>query len=251
MKKAVLFTVADQNNQRYAKQLENSLRKFHPESEIDFKLFTEADVGEKINYYRQKPMFARELLKEYELVIGADSDQIITGDLNYLLTEEYDLGAVLNFNRVDPKKYGYVSCFNIPPNEYMNAGLVALRSLKLAEHWWRLCNSRYFETLQYREQDILNILVHYGDYKIECFDFPNKAKDYHAWHGLIAKGEYNKVIMRDGKMILPKAQDKYPEHDKEIKVLHTAGGGNEKKINDSYKIYFNEEVSEYIDSLIK
>ena len=57
--------------------------------------------------------------------------------------------------------------------------------------------------------------------------------------------------MRDGKLILPKSDDKYPETDKEIKALHSAGGGHEKKIGDSYRIYFNEDVIKYIDGLIK
>lgn len=247
----VLFTVADKNNLKYAKQLENSVRKFHSKDELDFILFTEEDVGDKLNFYRQKPMFASRLIDKYDLVIGADADQICTGDLTYLFEKEYDVGVVLNYNRVDPAKYGQIGILDITPTEYMNCGLVAMRSKQFIDHWWSLCNSNHFFNLRYREQDLLNILVHYGNYEVVCFDFPDKTRNYSAWHGLIAKGEYNKMIIQDNKLILPKAKDNYPEADKEIKMLHSAGGGNEQKIGDAYRLYFNEEVIKYIDKLVK
>lgn len=247
--KIIAFTIADEKNKVHADKMIKSFHKFHPDIEV--KVYGAKDVGEPKNYYRSTPLFAKELIKDYDLVLKLDADQIITGDLSYLFEAEYDVGTVINFNRVDPKMYGQVTVFNIPPQAYMNAGLVAMRSEKFIKHWWRLCDTQVFDTLQYREQDLLNIIIHYGDYNVECFDFPNMIEKYQAWHGLISKGEYNKMIMRDGKLILPKSVDKYPEHDKEIKVLHSAGGNNEKKIGDSYKIYFNEEVIKYIDGLIK
>lgn len=243
------FTVADKNNLKFAKQLENSLKKFHPD--IPFFLYTEEDVGDPINYYRQKPMFARNLIKKYDLVIGADADQIITGSLDYILKENYEVGCVMNYNRTDPKKYGLVGVWDILPQEYMNAGFVAMRSERFILNWWRLCNSAHFNNAQYKEQDLMNIIIHYGDFKVECFDVPNAVKNYHAWHGLVSKGEWDKMIMKDGKLILPKTDDNYPEEDKEIKVLHSAGGGNEKKIGDSYRLYFSDEVIDYLEGLIK
>ncbi len=249
-KKAVIFTVADEANKPFADQLEKSLRKFHSEEEVDFICYSAEDVGDKVNYYRQKPMFARFLIKTYDLVIGMDADQIITGKLDYILNEKYEVGVVMNFNPTDFKKYGPICVFDIPPQDYMNAGLVAMRSERFIINWWRLCTSAHFKNLQYKEQDLLNIMVQYGDFQVECFDFPNKAKNYSAWHGLVSKGEYAKMVMKDGKLILPKGENGYPEEDKEIKALHSAGGAGEKKINESYRLYFNEEVISYLDGLI-
>lgn len=249
--KKVLFTAADENNKKYVTQLVNSIRKFHSEEELPIVIYDEKDVGDKINWYRQKPLFAKELINEYELVIGADADQIVTGNLDYIFDKEYDVATVLNFNRVDPPKYGKIGVFDISPTEYMNCGLVAMRSKRFIDHWWDLCNSNHFQNLRYKEQDLLNVLVHYGDYEVTCLDFPDPIYDYSAWHGLISKGEYLKMKLRDGKLILPKAKDNYPEKDKEIKVLHSAGGGYEKKIGDAYRTLFNEDVIKYIDSLIK
>lgn len=247
--KIIAFTIADENNRRHADKLINSFHKFHPNIEV--KIYGDKEVGEKINYYRTTAMFAKDLIEDYDLVLKLDADMIVTGRLDYLFEEKYDIGTVLNFNRVDPPVYGNVTVFDIPPQMYVNAGLVAMTSKKFIDHWWFLCKSYHFQNLQYKEQDLLNILVHYGDYLVECFDFPNEVKKYNAWHGLIAKGEYNKMVLRDGKLILPKNKDKYPEVDKEIKVLHSAGGGNEPKIGDAYRTLFNEEVIKYIDGLIK
>lgn len=247
--KPVVFTIADQNNMKHAEKMINSLKKFHPDLEVI--VYTEKDIGDPINYYRATPMFARFLIKKYNPVIKMDADQIVTGSLDYLLNQKCDIGTVMNINRVDHLKYAPVGVFDIVPQEYMNAGLVVMRDERFIVNWWRLCNSAHFKNLQYKEQDLMNIMIHYGDYKVVCFDYPDKVNNYHAWHGLIAKGEYDKMIMRDGKLILPKGEDGYPEQDKEIKVLHSAGGKNEKKIGDSYRLYFNEEVIKYIDGLIK
>lgn len=245
----IAFTVADQNNLKHAEKMINSFHKFHPEIEVI--IYNEKDIGDPINYYRSTPMFARNLIKKYELVLKLDSDQFITGPLDYILKENYEIGCVMNYNRVDPKKFGPVGVWDIMPQEYMNAGFVAMKSERFILNWWRLCNSAHFDNVQYKEQDLLNILIHYGDFKVECFDYPNKVKNYHAWHGLVSKGEWSKMVMRDGKLILPKAQDNYPEEDKEIKVIHSAGGSQEKKIGDSYRLYFSDEVCDYMEGLIK
>lgn len=243
--KIICFTVADQANMSYAKMMVNSFHKFHPDIEV--KIYNEVDVGDPINYYRQKAMFAKELITDYDLVLGLDSDQIITGNLDYIFNQEYDVGCVYNFNRVDAVKFGAIKTLDILPQEYLNCGLVAMRSEKFVNHWWRLCNSYHFGNYQYREQDLMNIMVYYGDYDVCIFDKPNMVEKYHAWHGLASKGEWNKIILKGDDLILP-ANDKYPECDKEIKVIHFAGGKGEVKMN--YKVYFNEEVIKRLDYLV-
>ena len=247
--KIIAFTIADENNKKHAQKLDKSFHHFHPD--IELKAYNEKDVGDKINYYRSTAMFAKDLINDYDLVLKLDADQIVTGNINYIFDKEYDVATVLNFNRVDPLKYGKISVFDIMPTEYMNCGLVAMRSKRFINHWWDLCNSNHFQNLRYKEQDLLNVLVHYGDYDVTCLDFPDPTYKYNAWHGLISKGEYLKMKIKDGKLILPQAKDNYPEIDKEIKVLHSAGGGYENRIGDSYRTLFNEEVIKYIDNLIK
>ena len=217
----IAFTVADETNKPHAEKMINSLHKFHPDLEVI--VFNEKDVGEVVNYYKATPMFARELIKEYDVVLKLDADQIITGNLDYLFDEDYDVGTVLNYNRVDSKVYDPVGVWNVSPEAYMNCGLVAMKNQEFIDHWWMLCNKPYFNMFRYREQDLLNILVEYGNYTVECFDIPNKIKDYDAWHGLVSKGEYDKMVMKDGELILPVGEDDYPKSEKVIKVLNSAG----------------------------
>lgn len=242
--KIIAFTVADENNQKHADKLIKSFHKFHPN--IEFKVYGAQEIGNKENYLRQKPLFAKDLIKDYDLVLGFDADQIVTGKLDYLFEEEYDVGTVLNYNKTDNENYGTVSVFDIPKEAYVNCGLVAMRSERFINHWWNLCNTYHFEALRYREQDLLNVLIHYGDYVVECFDFPNQVKKYNAWHGLVAKDHYLAMKVSGGRLVLPQNGV-----EKEIKVLHSAGGGSEPKIGDSYRTLFNEDVISYIDGLIK
>lgn len=245
--KIISYTIADQKNKPYAEMMINSFHKFHPDIEV--KVYDEKDVGSKENFYRATPLFAKELINDYDLVLKLDADQIITGDLSHAFELDYDVAGVINFSRSDIKTYGPVTTLDVPVDQYFNCGLVAMKSKKFVTHWWNLCTSYHFHHYQYKEQDLLNIMIHYGDYNIVCLDRYDPVYDYSAWHGLLSKGEWNRCELRGGKLILPKADDKYPERDKEIKIIHWAGGGLEQKMN--YRAYFNEEVISYLDGLVK
>lgn len=245
--KIIAFTVADKNNEPYAQKMIRSLHKFHPTLTVT--TYSAEDVGDPANFYRATPMFARELIKRYDLVIKLDADQIITGPLDHVFEADYDMGGVLNFSRSDVKKYGVVTAVDIAPQAYFNCGFVAMKSARFIDHWWALCNSYHFNNFQYREQDLMNILIHFGDYKIKCFDHFEPETGYSAWHGLLSKGEWHRMEMRDGKLILPKGEDKYPDRDVAIKVMHWAGGPTEQKLH--YRTLCSEEVINYLDGLIK
>lgn len=268
-KPVIIFTCADKNNFPYSVMMLNSLRKFHDWSAI---LVTDEKDPEKLKllpkdvevvdlvpylqkdpmfFYRQKPTIAEPLMKEYELVLGMDSDQIVMGDLSYILdTKDYDVGTVINWNRVDPETYGTVQGWGINPIEYFNCGLVAMRSEKFVHHWNVLSFSEQFNRLQYREQDLLNILCYYGNYNVRCFDHGDGPANMSAWWGLISKGEWLRAENRMGEIIVPigEGDTPFPEADKVLKVIHMAGGSQENKMN--YKTKFSDEVSARIDYLV-
>lgn len=245
-KKAVMFTVADSQNLPYAKMLANSLRKFHSEEELPLLIYSPDEKTLQKDpdfFYRQKPHFAKELIKDYDLVIGADADQIITGDLNHILNDEsYDIGGVINWNRIDPQLYGLVQVWDINPSRYLNCGLVAMRSKQFIDHWWELCTSEHFDVYQYKEQDLLNILAWYCQYKVKVFDWED------TFNGLISKGEWPRVELEKDQLILDPDAQGFPERRKIIKVLHWAGGSGADKMN--YRIGFNDAVIERLDYLV-
>lgn len=256
--KRIAFTIADENNMQLANNMINSLRKFHSEEELPVHIVSGEELQNYLKqdphfFYRATPIMAKKFMEEgYDYVLKLDADQIIMGDLDYVLNSEgWEVGTVINVNRVDPPKFGWIGLFSlVAPQEYFNCGLVAMKSKEFVDHWHSLCFSQYFERMPYREQGFLNLLTHFGTYKVKCFDHYDKIYDYGAWHGLLAKGEGMRMKLVDGKVILPRGEDDdqgYPDRDVEIKVYHFAGGGYDSK---NHRIYFPEELINHIDWLI-
>lgn len=262
--KIATFTCCDERNLPYAKKLIKSFKYFHPD--IDFVLFTSALVGELEGvrilplgtkdpdiWYKQKPYFADKLFNEgYESVLGMDSDQLVLGKLDYLFDSvDYDIGTVLNFNPLDFRTYGEITIQGVHgTTEYYNCGLVMMRSHKLVKHWLELCNSKFFKRFKYREQDLLNIIAHFGEYKVKCFDDADDINGYYCWHGLLGSRETLKMKMVGEDVVLPKSDDLFPSRDIIYKVYH-AGNGQTGYDKLNYRTLFEEEIVDYIDKILK
>ena len=243
--KKIAFVVADQANEPYLKMFLASLRKFHSEEELPLKIIGQKEldlirIDEK--FYKMTPYITKDLIGEYDLILKFDCDQIVCGDLSHIWKdEEYDVGTVYNWNRIDPKTYGEVSVWDVTPPIYYNCGFVVMRSKEFIDHWWMLCNKPNFKNYRYREQDLLNILCYYGNYKVKCFD------ESKMWHGLVVKGEFNKCVMRGEDIVVPKGQDNFPTEDKIVKMIHWGGGNTGVKMN--YRAFFQEPVIERLNYL--
>jgi hypothetical protein len=185
---------------------------------------------------------AKDLIHEYKTVLKLDADQVITGDLSHIWKEKYDIGVVNNSNPRELKKYP-VSVWNIHPLSYVNCGMVAMQSIEFVEHWWQLCVSPHFDFYQMREQDLLNILVFYGNYRVNFLDAGDK------WHGLISKGYWTQIKLKDDKLILPKNKEWPDNKDKEIVCLHWAGGNEPNKQN--FNTQFKSDVATWLKRLTK
>lgn len=272
-KPIVVYTIADRNNFTYALKMIKSLRYFHDwpvilyTNETDpekLKLLPKNVTCEDLNryltdpafFYRATPILSEPLLDQYECVLKIDADSIIVGDLSYVLeTKDYDVGTVINWNRFDVQFFPMVELLRIgiAPVEYFNCGFVALRSKKFAHHWMVTCFREQFDRLQYKEQDLLNILCYFGNYNVRCFDHPDvlaKKKNI-AWWGLIAKGELTRAIVKDKKVTVPKGlgETPFPPEDEEIKVLHMAGGAGTNK--DSWGLICSEDLMKWIQEVTK
>lgn len=224
-----------------AKMMMNSFKKYHPDREIT--CLTYEDV-KKLRYKMQDiervqnaltPFFLDDLIEKYDCLVRLDADQIITGNLDHVLEGDYDVAVVQNSNPRELKKLK-VTVWDIDPLDYANCGFVVVKSKKFIRHWFNLCMTDRLWHYQYREQDILNILINYFNYKVKYLDNSNK------WHGLISKQYWNKIILKDDKFILPKNEEWPIDEDKEIICLHWAGGTYPGKMHD-LKIRFREEVA--------
>ncbi|MHB9161553.1 MAG: glycosyltransferase family protein [Nitrosotalea sp.] len=267
----VVVTIAGGNFFNSAVTMLKTLRKFHDwpvilytdiTDEVKLKqLPTNVSVQDLVRYledpmfyYRATPILAEPLLDSYELVLKLDADQLILGDLSFILeTKDYDIGTVINWNRVDPQMYGPVELgrIGIYPAEYFNCGLVAMRNKQFVHTWMVDCFSEQFNRMQYKEQDILNILCYFANYNVRCFDHGDGVKKYAAWHGLIGKGEWPQAVVKDKKIMVLKGlgDTPFPPADMEIKVAHLGGGSGSKK--DNWGAYFSPESMERINELIK
>lgn len=258
--------IADKANISYANTMIKSLRKFHDwpvilvTNETDKEKLPKdvilKDLGkymvDQMFFYRATPIIAESLLDEYELVLKIDADSLILGDLSYILeTKDYDVGTVINWNRFDQAHYPLVQGWGIFPAEYFNCGFVAMRSKKFVHDWKMLCFTPQFDRLQYKEQDLLNALCYFGNYNVRCFDIGNPKLDTNQWYGIIGKGEWNRSILKDGKVIVPKGfgPTPFPPSNMEIKVAHMGGGNGAPK--DNWGLFFPPEVMERITELTK
>lgn len=253
-KPVFVFTIADDNNLPYAKMLENSFKKFHPD--VPFHVVTGDELKEylqdKMFFYRSTPIVAEKYMDEYDLVLKIDADSIITGSLQYVFdTKDYDVGTVINWNRIDPQTYGLVQGWGILPIEYFNAGFVAMRSLAFVKHWKRLCFTPQFDRMQFKEQDLLNAICYFGEYNVRCFDHGDGPAKMSAWWGLIAKGEMMTAQLKDNVITIPKGEGPtpFPPKDMELKVIHRAGGNMPNKMN--YRTWLPERIIGRIDELVK
>ena len=231
--KVCFFTLASEGeNQRYATMMANSLKKFHPDIPHIIKKF------ELIHNFRIYALHGKELAKEYDLVINIDNDSIVTGSLDHIINDEsYDLGCVLNNNLIDP----VLQMWDTRGQFYVNAGLVAIRGERPWEWWHKLNHSPHWQHYKFREQDMLNIMFHYGDLKTKIFDHSD------MWHGLIHKGQWDKFKMKGDEIVLPKTEN-VCDKEKTIKVIHWAGGQVPKM---NYWVSFPKKVAERLNYLVK
>lgn len=237
--KRAFYTIYDAANAEYAKKMRASLSKFHPD--IPLIEFTDTEIDETKErrpdiFYKSAPYFAKKLMDEgYEELIKLDCDQIITGPIDVFGTP-CEVGTVYNYNRMDFEKYGIVSVMDININFYYNNGFVLLKSKEFVEHWLMLCERPNIVNFRFREQDLLNILCHYGNYSV----FP--LEQGKIFYGLSGKDYWAESVMKDGKIYVP-SKNAF------IHVIHFAGGQGAQKMN--YRTYFSEEVSDYIAALIR
>lgn len=252
--KRIFWSIADNNNIKYFEMMKNSFKKFNPNEELI--LFDQNAVmatGDKDIFYRATPYFTKRLMEQgYDEVCKLDADQIITSNLDHIFEGDFDLAGVFNSNPREDK-VNPIRLWDINPFSYLNCGFVVMRSKEFVDHWLNLCMSDHFGNYQYREQDLLNIMVFYGNYKIKFLDQGSK------WHGLISKSYWSQIIkgIAEGKnhiaeeiLLLPKNEEWPIDETKQIVCLHWAGGNQPNKMTD-LNIRFSPEVAKYLQELIK
>ncbi len=276
-KSSVFFAVGTKEYSKYAIPFWRSMVNFHSPKDIDMLWYTDEKdpkvlerlpegiktvditpyLADPAFFFRQKPILAEPLLDDYELVVGFDTDMLIVGDLNFVLdSQDYDVGVAYNWNRFDQQFYPAVELIRIgiAPAEYFNAGFVAMRSKKFVHNWLVDCFSPQFDRMQYREQDILNILCYYGNYNVRCFDLPETKTEQgmkFGWYGLMWKGEGNRAFVKDKKIYVEKGLGDTPYPPETVQLHIVSLGGGHGAIKDNWAAFFPLEIMIRIQELIK
>ena len=258
----------------YAKKMMASLIKTNPDiqTKADIVLMTDKEFhelgGTQDHMLYMTPWFTKHLLKDYECVVRIDSDMIITGDISSCWEGDFDVAVVNNANPRELKAQinlmgQPVAVWTVKPEDYVNCGFVVVKSEKFVDHWLKFCTP---ENKMYRmyEQDFLNILTFYCNYKVKFLDgAPKNLGNYvlevvphesNKWWNLISKGYQSEIILKDKKLILPKNSgseiDAWPQdEDKEIVAYHFAEGNKAGKF-DHIDTQFEKDVAEYLKFLI-
>src|SRR3972149_3803774 len=231
--KSVVYTIVDD---RYYYPIGthifiNSFKRFHPD--IDLVVFRQDMIDKvfkekKINFYCAKPTFAKLLYNQYDLVVNIDADTVITGPLDQVFMDDYDIGSVWNYN-----DYENASFDNITEAMYLQAGMVASRSKKFWDTW-EIANK---DAMKYKRQenDIMNLVAYnqLPELKLKIFD---KDKDYYGCKSLGREPEFyiekNQLMCR-GERIL---------------AYHFARGGVFPKLN-FYQMPLKDDVRIWLDKL--
>lgn len=246
--KRAYFTIADAQNMKYYEMLKNSLSKFTSDSLILIDEPKIKQLGDPNFFYRATPIIAKALFKDYDEICKLDADTIITGNLDHIWDGEFDVAVVKNSNPKEDKSYP-VRLLDVHPFSYANCGFVVMKSKPFVEHWLKLCMSDHFGNFQYREQDLLNLMIFYmgekfgGPYKVRFLDDSDK------WHGLVWKQYEPSVKLKDNKLVLEKNDEWPKDEDKELVAWHVAGGNTPNKMN--YRLRFQPEVCKRLDELVK
>jgi hypothetical protein len=232
MQKSVAFTIVS-DNYYYPVGTHifvNTFKKFHPD--IPLVVFRQDKIDELmvdgVNFYNAKPVFAKQLYNDYDLVVNIDADTIILDRLTEVFDQDYDVGAVWNFN-----DYENVALENITSEMYVQAGLVASRS----KFFWDLWANKNQEAMQYRcqENDILNLLWYNNEevQKMNKIIF-DKDKNYLGCKSLGREGEF----YLDGNKIFCRGE--------QVKAYHHARGGGALPKLQLEKMGFPYQVTEYM-----
>lgn len=244
--KRVYWSIADNNNLKYFEMMKHSFRKFHPNDELI--LFGEEEIKSANDpqiFYRATPYFTKRLMEQgYDEVCKLDSDQLITGSLDSIWEDEYDVAVVNNSNPKEMAMYP-VTILNIHPLAYANCGFVAMKSKAFVDYWYNMCYSTLYNGCQMREQDMLNILIFSNNYEVKRLD------EGDSFYGLASKGYWQHIMLNDKQelVLMKNAEGNWPDKSKVIKCIHFAGGNAPDKMN--YRIRFTEDVIKRIDYLVK
>lgn len=212
----VFCTIAEEQYMPLALHLQASAAYFHPE--IPFRI-----VPPPVDYAIAKSFVIHDLLQHYDRVICFDADSIIVAPLTELLESWCDITTVRNNN-----DYGKAGCedgitqVGTDVQDYLNGGLISVVNRNFLLEWM-LHDTYYAKHMAHGSQTIFNALCLRYDTRI--LD-PIEAPYYYGVSGLYGThthwDSWKDIYLQGPALMLG---------NKQVKVLHHAGGAVEGKLD--------------------
>lgn len=233
--KNYLNTVVDFDN------FYKSFKKFHPD--IDLKVFGQSEVDalflEKPWLYSDncKASFAKLLYDDYDMVVNIDSDFYIFDRLDEILKGDFEVAACANYNtmqnvKLDEQILNGVQIQSVSEQKYIQGGLIASTSKKFWDDY-EILSEKLAKQLPLRENDVLNILFHSGQYKTKVLDgdFVFTSNLFEQYYNCASLGRENLVYVNNDKLCLD---------GKPVRCYHVArgqSGGYKPRMHQLFNIY--------------
>jgi hypothetical protein len=201
-----------------------TLRHFHPD--LSEEIFTIDDINKLqetksvvfYNLFLTTPYFDDLLSNKYSTITHIDADVLVVDKIDELFEEGYDV--IAGRNNSDTCRAGTVvegfTSHAIDPINYVNSGIHTVSSI-FAKNWFKLCIPEAFKHLC-TDQDILNLLFHYGNYKTKILD-PVESSVY--WGTSFGYGTFTNLESWKDIIVV---EDHLELNNKRIKMMHFAGG---------------------------
>lgn len=252
----------------------NSFKYFHPNIEIIHlnendinKILLKAPNGFCRWSVMPLTMLDAKKITNADIVVHLDSDSIVLCKLEEILVGDYDVASVRNDNdenKNDETRNRPYPIRNIPNHLYMNCGCVAVKGEEFLYDWININklvidNYGSIKKISCAEQGTFNIIFHNGKYKSKILDDVNNNLLYGASANYNFGGKYplpescikngftcsNWESWKELKLI----NEKVYFRNKQVKILHKAGGGDPKNCEKFTDDLFSEEVLPFIKKI--
>jgi len=212
-----------------AERCKKSFEYFHPDIECvcayseDWREFLDGmgvsgiGIGKHFMYTATFLSYLKMCSENYELVINLDSDVVVTGRLDEMLVGDYDIGATQSASL----DYYNSGVWSSTSKEFVRTNLKLNLDSHFCENWAFVHLVRYYKGAKAI---------------VKVFDDVNEK----VWYNERSRQWWNRLTVKDEKLYTP---------DREVKILHWAGGmgwGQEKRMSCSL---FSDEVKQWLNKI--
>lgn len=257
--KVVFFTIISNSHYHGCRTNEfiESFKRFHDHPDIELIVFNQPSIDRAfaenpwLNFYNAKAYFAFEVMKmfcsekiyepsELKLIVNIDSDHLIFERLDSILDLNYDVACPANYNLFANASISINGKKLISEYDYFQGGLIASKSKNFWHQYLKASSSYSSIIVPYAENDVLNLVLAFSDYKIKYLDGAQcfAESEFKEYYGCASLGQENKAIIDNGRIKI---------NGKPVKAYHFARGGIVKpKVSE----LFSKEVTDFIYSNI-